>query len=192
MSTISHGTELLVEQEQDERLSRIEAQLDVLVADARRRGAELEPLRDLAAEVGVLAGPIVEHLTERAAELDERGYLAFARSSAGVIDRVVTSFDEEDVEALGDNVVLILETLRGLTQPEIMRLLQRVAAAAQDQAHEAPTGPPPSTFALLRQLREPAVRLGLARVIELLRSLGDPDLMTSAAQPPGADEAARP
>jgi uncharacterized protein YjgD (DUF1641 family) len=158
--------------EADLRLARMEAQLELLVADARRREAELEPLRDLAAEVGVLSGPIMASMTEGVAAMDERGYLRFARSSAGVLDRVVTAFDEDDVEALGDNIVLILETLKGLTQPEIMHLLQRTASAAQEQAHEPPTGPPPSTLALLKQLRDPEVRRGLARMLELLRSVG--------------------
>jgi uncharacterized protein YjgD (DUF1641 family) len=158
--------------EADLRLARMEAQLELLVADARRREAELEPLRDLAAEVGVLSGPIMASMTERVADMDERGYLRFVRSSAGVLDRVVTAFDEDDVEALGDNIVLILETLKGLTQPEIMHLLQRTASAAQEQAHELPTGPPPSTLALLKQLRDPEVRRGLARMLELLRSVG--------------------
>ncbi|MGM0618015.1 MAG: hypothetical protein ACQEUI_07720, partial [Actinomycetota bacterium] len=39
------------------RLDRIEARLDLLLDHAERRDAELEPLRDLAAEVGVLSGP---------------------------------------------------------------------------------------------------------------------------------------
>jgi uncharacterized protein YjgD (DUF1641 family) len=158
--------------EADPRFARMEAQLELLVAEARRRDAELEPLRDLAAEVGVLAGPVMDSVTDRVAVLEERGYLRFARSSAGVLDRVVTAFDEDDVEALGDNVVLILETLKGLTQPEIMHLLQRTASAAQEQAHEPPTGPPPSTFALLGQLRDPEVRRGLGRMLDLLRSVG--------------------
>jgi uncharacterized protein YjgD (DUF1641 family) len=156
----------------DARLARIEAQLEFLIADARRRDAELEPLRDLAAEVGVMSTPVLDALTERVATLDDRGYLRFVRSSAGVLDRVVTAFDEDDVEALGDNIVLILETLRDLTQPELMHLLQRTASAAQEQAHVPAGGPPPSTLALLRELRDPEVRRGLGRMLDLLRRVG--------------------
>jgi uncharacterized protein YjgD (DUF1641 family) len=154
------------------RLARIEQQLEWLVEDARRRDAELEPLRDLAAEVGILSGPAVAALTRRVTTLDERGYLRFVRSTGGVIDRVVGAFDEDDLAALGDNIVLILETLKGLTQPEIMHLLQRTASTAQQQAHEPVTGVPPSTIGLVRQLRDPEVRRGLARMLELLRSIG--------------------
>ena len=158
-------------QELGERLGRIEEQLELLLADAHRRDAELEPLRDLAAEVGVLSGPIVAAATERVAELDERGYLAFARSGRQIVERIVTSFDEEDLEALGDNIVLMLETLRDLTQPEILQLLRRTAGSVGHLDVPA-DGRPPSTLALLRQLRDPEVRRGLARMLDLLRTIG--------------------
>jgi len=155
----------------DDRLAAIEARLDDLLAHAERRDAELEPLRDLAAEIGVLSGPAMESVTSHVATWDERGYLRFARSSARIAERIVTSFDEQDVEALGDNVVLMLETLRDLTQPEILRLLRQTAGSV-GHLDPAPDGPPPSTLALLRQLRDPEVRRGLARMLDVLRSVG--------------------
>jgi uncharacterized protein YjgD (DUF1641 family) len=155
----------------DARLDRIEARLDALLAHAERRDAELEPLRDLAAEAGVLSGPMMTSLTVQVADWDERGYLGFARSSARVVDRIVTAFDEEDVEALGDNVVLMLETLRDLTQPEILRLLRQTAGSVNHLEADV-EGPPPSAFDLLRGLRDPEVRRGLGRMLDLLRSVG--------------------
>ncbi len=154
-----------------DRLDRIEARLDALLLHAERRDAELEPVRDLAAEVGVLAGPLVDSATAHVAAWDERGYLGFARSGARVVDRIVTSFDEDDVEALGDNVVLMLETLRDLTQPEILRLLRQTAGSVGHVDAAAPVATP-STFTLVRQLRDPEVRRGLARMVDLLRTLG--------------------
>lgn len=154
-----------------DRLTRIEARLELLLDHAERRDAELEPLRDLAAEIGMLAGPAMDSVTQRLAELDDRGYLGFARSSGRVVERIVGSFDEADVEALGDNVVLMLETLRDLTQPEILRLLRQTADTVGHPG-DADAGPPPSTLALMRQLRDPEVRRGLGRLLELVRSVG--------------------
>ena len=37
---------------------------------------------------------------------------------------------------------------------------------------DADDGPPPSTFALVRQLRDPEVRRGLGRALAVLRDLG--------------------
>lgn len=154
-----------------DRLDRIEARLELLLDHAERRDAELEPLRDLAAEIGVLSGPAMDAVTGRIDQLEQRGYIGFARSGGRVVERIVASFDEDDVEALGDNVVLMLETLRDLTQPEILQLLRQTAGSVSHL--EAPVGgPPPSTFALLKQFRDPEVRRGLGRMLELLRSVG--------------------
>jgi uncharacterized protein YjgD (DUF1641 family) len=153
------------------RLDGIESRLDALLADAERRDAELEPLRDLAAEVGILSGPAVDAMTARMADLEQRGYVGFVRSGGRVVDRIVASFGEDDLEALGDNVVVMLETLRDLTQPEVLGLLRRTAGGV-GHLDEPVDGPPPSTLALLGQLRDPTVRRGLARLLGLVRSVG--------------------
>ena len=105
------------------------------------------------------------------AEAEARGYIEFARSGAGVVDRVVTSFSEEDVEALGDNIVLILETVKEMTQPEVMRMMQSTFHEVAEV--EDVDGEPPGLFALMREMRDPQVRRGLARLIAVLRSMGE-------------------
>jgi len=132
--------------------------------------AQLESLSALADDVVPLATPAMSTLTETLQELDDKGYFAFARGGAGIVDKVVTSFTEEDVEALGDNVVLILNTVKEMTQPEVMTLLQRTALTAQDVDDEFAEAP--SMFALLRQMRDPQTRRGLGRVMTMLRTVG--------------------
>lgn len=133
--------------------------------------AQLQSVSELGAEVVPLASPAMAKATELLAELDDKGYFAFARGGAGIVDKVVTSFTEEDVDALGDNVVLILNTVKEMTQPEVMTLLQRTAVTAQDVEEEYTE--PPSMFALLKQMRDPQTRRGLGRAMTLLRSIGE-------------------
>jgi uncharacterized protein YjgD (DUF1641 family) len=127
-----------------------------------------DPWSELAEDMAPVAREAMTSLTEILAEAERRGYFGFARSGMGVVDKVVTSFSEEDVRALGDNIVLILETIRQMTQPEVMQMLRRTV----DVVGEAEPVEPPSLFALLKELREPRVRRGLARVISMLRSVG--------------------
>lgn len=140
------------------------------LGEINRLLAAVKPLVELSGAVSELSGPALEALTRRLADFDERGYLRFAGAGVGVLDRVVTGFDESDVEALGDNVVLILKTLRDMTQPEIMQMLQRTirSVRVEDEPVE-----PPGMFELLRQLRKPEARRGLARMIHVLDSLGN-------------------
>jgi uncharacterized protein YjgD (DUF1641 family) len=140
------------------------------LGEINRLLAAVKPLVELSETVSELSGPALGALTRRLTDLDERGYLRFAGAGVGVLDRVVTGFDESDVEALGENVVLILRTLRDMTQPEIMQMLQRTIRSVKVEDEPAE---PPGMFELLRQLRKPEARRGLARMIHVLDSLGN-------------------
>ncbi len=131
---------------------------------------QLELLSALGEELVPLATPAMATLTSTLQELDDKGYFAFAKGGADIVDKVVTSFTEDDIDALGDNVVLILNTVKEMTQPEVMTLLQRTALTAQDVDEEFAEAP--STFALLKQMRDPQTRRGLGRVMTMLRTIG--------------------
>ncbi len=138
------------------------ARLDALLV-------QLESLAQLGEELTRLAGPAMSALTERLAILDQKGYFSFARQGGVIADNVVTSFSEDDVRALGDNIVLILQTVKEMTQPEVMTMLRRTVTAQQADLPVTP----PSTIGLLRQMREPEVRRGMARTLSMLRTLGE-------------------
>jgi uncharacterized protein YjgD (DUF1641 family) len=133
--------------------------------------AQLQAVSELGSEIVPLATPAMATLTTTLQDLEEKGYFAFARGGAGIVERVVTSFSEEDVAALGDNVVLILNTVKEMTQPEVMTLLQRTAVTVQEVEDEHTE--PPSLLALFRQMRDPQTRRGLGRALTMLRSVGE-------------------
>jgi len=161
----------------DDRLDRISAQLEAVTDRLDAARARTQRWHELAAELATVAGPGMAMLTGTLAEAESRGYADFVRGGAAIADRIVTSFDADDLAALGDNVVLILNTVKELTQPEVMDLLHRSALNLQDG--EAGAGPPPSTLALLRQLRDPQVRRGLDRLLGMLRTIGADQVVPS-------------
>lgn len=133
--------------------------------------AQMDSLSELLHTLNSLSGAAMGKATEVLATADEKGYFAFAREGSKIADRVVTEFSEEDVQALGDNVVTILNAVKEMTQPEVMGLVQRTAISVQDveEAHIEP----PSMFALLKQMRDPQTRRGLARVMAMLHTVGE-------------------
>ncbi|HSK25656.1 MAG TPA: DUF1641 domain-containing protein [Jiangellales bacterium] len=133
--------------------------------------AQLEGLAALGTDATHLAGPALEALTTRLQDLEDKGYFVFARGGMDIADRVVTSFSEEDVRALGDNVVLILQTVKQMTQPEIMTMLRRTMVTVQE-GEDHPVAPP-SVLGLLRDMRDPQTRRGLARLLAMLHTLGE-------------------
>lgn len=129
---------------------------------------QLESLRDLQADAGPVVHEAVESLIEFLDELEKKGYFAFFRESLRIIDNIVTNYTPEDVRLLADNIVIILNTVRELTQPDIMELLQEIADTYREvQVKEGEVDI--STLGLLRQMRDPHVRRGLALTMQMLR-----------------------
>ena len=93
--------------------------------------------------------------------------LDFLKESAGVLHTISTSFTPDDVQALGDNVVHILRTVRSLTQPEVLDLADKAAVALREVPPE-----PVGRIGLLRSFRDPEVRRGLTMLLTVLRELG--------------------
>lgn len=168
------GARYLAQLEEDGSVEDLTALAQRVVASARsldKALATLDSLATLAGEAAPITGEAFAALTARLAQLEARGYFAFAKHAAGVMDRVVDAFDEDDIDQLGENVVLILETVKEMTQPEVMQMLRRTATAVQSQQHVIEDGVEvtPSMWQLARQMREPEVRRGLSRALEMLR-----------------------
>jgi len=167
----------------DERLDQLSAQLSEITGELRRQRQDRERWQELAADLAPVAAPAADSVTARLQELNQRGYFGFARQSAGILDTIVTSFAEEDVKLLGDNIVLILQTVRQMTQPEVMGMLNRTALTIAEAEAQGPARAP-STLTLLRQMRDPLVRRGLARALATLRALGaGPEPVANPATP---------
>ena len=130
----------------------------------------LESAQDFFQDVAPLTTEMMTQATTTLETLERKGYFGFARQGAYVLDRVVTSFSEEDVKQLGDNVVLILNTVKSLTQPEMMNLVGSLTQGFQEaEAHAAELDT--SMFGLLKQMRDPEVRRGLAVTLATLKQV---------------------
>ena len=130
---------------------------------------QLESLADLVESVGPLSNDVFAQAVTTLQGMEQRGYFTFAKGGAHIADTIVTSFGEEDVKRLGDNVVLILNTVKDMTQPEIMGFVRNFVANVELEV-EKPVNT--SLPALLGQMRDPNVRRGLALTMRVLRVIG--------------------
>ena len=153
----------------EEKVDRLASQVDFLVERAEASLEAKQSLTDLTGDLTPIARQGLDGVSRVMADLERRGYVDFARSGAGVMDRIVSSFSATDVEALGDNVVLILETVKEMTQPEVMQMLQ---SSLHNVSEIDDSGDPPSLFSILGQMRDPEVRRGLERLLAVLRTMG--------------------
>ncbi|MFN7037229.1 MAG: DUF1641 domain-containing protein [Bellilinea sp.] len=130
---------------------------------------QLDSLSDLLATVGPISREMITKLTELMDELDRKGYFAFARGGGRLVDNVVTSFSEEDVNRLSENIVLILNTVKDMTQPEILSFVRNTLLLAEEEVSKPVNT---SMLSILRQMQDPAVRRGLALALRILRAIG--------------------
>ncbi|MCA9936717.1 MAG: DUF1641 domain-containing protein [Anaerolineales bacterium] len=141
-----------------------------------RNTRNLEQMLDQMESMGALwqdASPLTQDaflaLMNRLEEMEHKGYFAFARGGMDILDRIVTSFSEEDVRLLGENVVLILQTVKEMTQPEIMTMMRNTASVIREEEPQENV----SMMSSLRQLNDPAVKRGLAKTLSVLRTVSE-------------------
>jgi uncharacterized protein YjgD (DUF1641 family) len=130
---------------------------------------QLDSATDLIDVLGPITKEGVGKATQVMGDMERKGYIAFARGGLRMADCVVSSFTEEDVDRLGDNIVLILNTVKDMTQPEIMTFVRNTLLVAEKEI-EKPVST--SYLALFNQMRDPAVRRGLALTMRILRVIG--------------------
>jgi uncharacterized protein YjgD (DUF1641 family) len=130
---------------------------------------QLESLADLIGTVSPLADDAFGKAIDLMAGLEAKGYFAFTQSGMKLVDNIVTSFSAEDVNRLSDNIVLILNTVKDMTQPEIIGFVRSTLLVAEKEI-EKPVDI--SYMGLVHQMRDPAVRRGLALTLRVMQVIG--------------------
>ena len=130
---------------------------------------QLESFSDLAKEMGPLSDEVFVSVMTRLSEMEEKGYFSFIQGGMAIMDEIVSNFTEEDVQQLGENVVLILQTVKEMTQPEIMTLLRTSANVLREE--DVPEKV--SMLDIVRQMNDPDVRRGLSKTLNVLKTFSD-------------------
>jgi uncharacterized protein YjgD (DUF1641 family) len=130
----------------------------------------LESVMDLTHDANRMGREMMTMATDSLQEMEQKGYFGFVRQGRYVLDQIVTSFSEEDVRLLGDNIVLILNTVKALTQPEMMAMINNLTQGFHE-AEAAVTPHDTGLLALARQARDPDVRRGMAITLATLKRI---------------------
>lgn len=130
----------------------------------------IESLMGLADEAEILGKQVFSRTVENLDRMEREGYFEFAIEGWNILERIVQEFTKEDVEALGDNIVTILSTVRNMTQPEILAIANNAIGAISEDDH---SDGKISTWSLIREMSDPKVRKGLARMLNMLKALSE-------------------
>jgi TusE/DsrC/DsvC family sulfur relay protein len=189
MTMSQHATDTLASSV-DIQIEELAASVDLLVRQQR----EMLDSQQRLAEVWREAAPILKSMTAVAtanlANLEHRGYFRAGRAALDVVDRVVGAYGEDDLQRFSDAVVSILDTVRNLTQPEVLT----IANEAIETLSHADRLPPLGMTGMLRAGRDAEVQQGMAVFMELLRHVGRASTHLARREPaaPAARPAPRP
>lgn len=121
------------------------------------------------------ASPLIrEYMIDFMAKLDDfdrRGYFEFIKESQSIVDKVVTSFSKEDIKALGDNIVTILNTVKNLTQPDMLQTVNNALLVYKKLNIEIEEKV--SLASVFKEMSSPEVRKGLVFALRFLKNLAE-------------------
>ena len=132
---------------------------------------QLESAKDFLEDASPLVRESIIDFMAKMDEFDRKGYFQFFNELQNVMDNVVTSFTVEDVKALGDNVVTILNTVKSLTQPDMLHSINNAVKVYNKLDIEIEENV--SYFQLFKRMSTPEMRNGIAFGIKFLKSLAE-------------------
>ncbi len=71
-----------------------------------------ESVTDLLKDVGPIINEVGIDFTHKLHEFEQKGYFEFFKELANIMDNIISSYPPEEVRALSDNIVTILDTVR--------------------------------------------------------------------------------
>ncbi|NQT76702.1 MAG: DUF1641 domain-containing protein [Bacteroidetes bacterium] len=128
---------------------------------------------DFMKDASPILNEMIIDMIKRLNDFDKKGYFGFIAETGAIIDNIVTHFGREDIRLLADNIVSILETLKSLTQPEMMASINNAikvySSLDMDTVQEY------SVWKLMREINKPEMKRALGFMVSFMKNLSQPD-----------------
>jgi len=124
---------------------------------------------DLMRDVGPIANEVIIDTTKKLNEFEQKGYFEFMKEVGSIIDNVVTYYGVEDVRMLADNVVAILDIVKNLTQPDMLKSVDNAVKVFANLEME--NIPEYSIFKVMRELNKPEMKKALGFFITFMKNM---------------------
>lgn len=124
---------------------------------------------DFMNDAGPIANEMIIDATKKLHEFEQKGYFEFMKEFGRIIDNIVTHYSVEDVRLLADNVVAIMDTVKNLTQPEMLRSVDN--AVRVFASLETDDIPQYSLFRVMREMNKPEMKKALGFFITFMKNL---------------------
>ena len=124
---------------------------------------------DLLKDVGPIANEVIIDTTKKLHEFEQKGYFEFMREFGAIIDNVVSYYSVDDVRLLADNVVTILDTVKNLTQPDVLKSIDTAVKVFSNM--ETENVPEYSIFRVMREINKPEMKKAWGFLLTFLKNM---------------------
>ncbi|MCF6239438.1 MAG: DUF1641 domain-containing protein [Candidatus Marinimicrobia bacterium] len=132
---------------------------------------KLESTLDFFEDFKPIGKELFSDVLEKLDEFDRAKYFEFAGEALHISDNIVAHFSTDDVKLLADNIVPILETVKSITQPEMMSAIKNAVTVFDkmdtDNIQEV------SIWKALRELNTPEMKRGLGFMIAFMKNISN-------------------
>jgi uncharacterized protein YjgD (DUF1641 family) len=124
---------------------------------------------DLLKDVGPIANEVIIDTTRKLHEFEQKGYFEFLKEFGTIIDNIVTHYSVDDVRLLADNVVTIMDTVKNLTQPDMLKSID--TAVKVFSSMETENVPEYSIFRVMREINKPEMKKAWGFLFTFLKNM---------------------
>jgi len=124
---------------------------------------------DLLKDVGPIANEVIIDTTRKLHEFEQKGYFEFLKEMGVIIDHIVTYYSVKDVRMLADNVVSILDIVKNLTQPEMLKSVGTWVKVFSSM--ETEDVPEYSIFRVIREINKPEMKKAWGFLYTFLKNI---------------------
>jgi len=132
-----------------------------------------ESTADFLKDAAPIMNEMIIDLIKKLNEFDQKGYFEFLAEAGNIIDNVVTHFSREDVRLLADNVVPMLETVKSMTQPEMLTSVNNAVKIFSRIEMEAV--PEYSIWKLMREMNKPEMKRAIGFMVSFMKNMSKPE-----------------
>jgi len=188
INTLNDKVDLILEYVNQQRLKS--QSVDDLIADASIIGKDMydsavmelenngvldtfESTTDFLKDASPIVNEMIIDLIRKLNEFDQKGYFEFLAEAGAIVDNVVTHFTRDDIRLLADNVVPMLETVKSLTQPEMLKSVNNAVKIFSRLEMEAV--PEYSVWKLIREMNKPEMKRAIGFMVSFMKNMSQPE-----------------
>jgi len=150
---------------------------DLLISFMRNIGSfkvvmnTFEMVIDLTKEIGPIAIEVIIDFTKKLAVLEEKGYFEFVKDIGPIIDNIIMGLKPQDMKDLADNIMLILNTVKDITQPNMLKSIDN--AVKMYASIETENIPSYSIWRLMKEMNSPEMKRAIGFAVTFMKNMSD-------------------